>query len=241
MPLNLIPQVFYDFIARVIPGFVVIATWYLAILGPNKAIDTIITISSKSDQSLFNFWSFSVVIILSYVLGFVLDELQSLTFGRIKKKNQRRTELRYIRSCITHDGKIRKCFGESALEIKSRDLPSFHIVLDHLRLQSQSEAYRLLKLRAEAQLCDVLFTGLSPLLVVNILFWYRDSQLLMLDRIVLELVLIGAMIAFWRASDRFQKFYITGTLTSWLFSSFPIGPLERTGVPQRPMDDVVDV
>ena len=226
MLLNLIPQVFYDFIARVIPGFVVIATWYLAILGPNKAIDTITTISSKSSQSLFNFWSFSVVIVLSYMLGFVLDELRSLTFGRIKKKYLKRMRPEYIRRCIVEDGKIRKCFGKSALKIKSRDLPPFHAIHDHLRLRSQSEAYRLLKLRAEARLCDVLFTGLSPLPAINILFWHRDSQLLMLDRIVLELVLIGAMIAFWRASDKLQQFYRTGTLRSWLFSSFPVGPLE---------------
>lgn len=240
MPLSLVPQVFYDLIARVIPGFVLIMMWYLTILGPNKAIDTIITISSEPGQSVFSFWSFAMLVILSYVLGFVLDELRSLTFGRIRRQSLKRKRRKYVESCIAHDSKIRKCFGGPALELENQDLPPLHTIHDHLRLHSQSEAYRLLKLRAEARLSEVIFTGFSPLPLINILFWYKDSKLLMLDRMVLELVLIIAMIAFWRASNRFQKFYITGVYTSWLFYSFPIGPLKRTETHRRQAGDTAD-
>jgi len=226
MPLSLIPQVFFDLIARVIPGCVVVITWYLTILGPNKALNTIITASSK--QNIFNFWSFALLIILSYILGLILNELWSLTFKRIKDKILKGKKKKYIESCISENNKIRKCFGESELRLTHEDLPSLHVIHDHLRLFSDSEAYRLLKLRAEARLCEALFTGLLPLPIINILFWYNYSRLFMMDRFFIELTAIVAIIVFWRKSNRFEKFYIRGTCISWLFFNFPIGPLKRT-------------
>jgi hypothetical protein len=219
MPLNLVPQVFYDLIARVVPGFVVAIIWYLTILGPKKAINTLITISSE--QSILNLWSFALLIMLAYILGFILNELWDLTFQKIKRKTERG---RKLRSSIAQYNRIRKCFGKSELEFGHEDLPSIHIMHDHLRLRSDSEAYRLLKLRAERTLCEALFTGVFLLPIVNILFWYNDGNLLMLDRIALELVVVVAILAFWRGGNKLEEFYVGGTCTSWLLLNFPIGP-----------------
>lgn len=237
MPLSLIPQVFYDLIARVIPGFVVIMMWYLTILGPNKAMDTINTVSSQSNQTVFSFWSFAVLLTISYLIGLILEELWYLTFGRIKRNRRSPRQAEHIDWCITQHEKIRKCLREPELGLQRQDLPPLHIVHDHLRLHSQSEAYRLVKLRAEARLSETLFTGLLPLPVVNILFWYRDSRLLMLDRIVLELALILAIVILWRASDRFHKFYVGGTYTSWLLHSFPVHPPKPMEAPPPHTDN----
>jgi len=228
MPLSLIPQVFYDLIARVIPGMVLLTMWYLTILGPNKAIDAITMISSQSNQNIFNFWSFAVLLTISYLVGIILDEIWTLTFRRIKRQERRRRRVKYIDRCLVQNDQIRKCLGEPELGLERRDLPPLHILHDHLRFHSQSESYRLLKLRAEARLSKILFTGFFLLPVINVLFWYWDSRLLMLDRIVLELALIVAIVILWRAGDRFEKFYIGGTYTSWLLHSFPIQPPKRT-------------
>ena len=233
MSLSVIPQIFYDLIARVIPGFVMIITWYLTIVGPSEAINTIKIVYSKQDKS--NFWLAVLLFILSYVLSFILDELWPL-FRKIRKiirkitkgQKEKDKEKERIESCIAENNKIRKCFGESELEFENKDWPSFWVIYGHLRLYSQSEVYRLLKLRAEAQLCTILFIGFLPLPIINILFWYNDPKLLILDRIFLELAVIVAILAFWRGRNKFKKFYIVGTYRSWLFFSFPIGPLKQT-------------
>jgi len=225
MPLTLIPQVFFDLIARIIPGLAIVIAWYVTTLGPNKTLDTLVTASSK--QNILNFWSFALLTILSYLLGFILNELWSLTFGRIKRRVFREKTGKYLESCLADNDKMRKCFGESELGLTIEDFPALHIIHDHLRLYSDSEGYRLLKLRAEARLSEALFIGLLLLPIINIVCWYYDSQLFMLDRFVLELLLVVAIITFWRKSNQFERFYITGTCTSWLFFSFPVGPLKQ--------------
>ena len=222
MPLSVVPQVFYDLIARVVPGAVVAIMWYLTILGPKKAINTLITILSK--QNLISLWSFALLIMLAYVLGFILNGLWDLTFRKIKRKTSEERKSRHLRSNIAQYDRIRKCFGRPGLEFGHEDLPSIHTMHDHLRLRSDSEAYRLVKLRAERTLCEALFTGIFLLPIVNILFWYNDGNLLMLDRIALELVVIVAILTFWRGVNKLGKFYVGGTCTSWLLLNFPIGP-----------------
>jgi hypothetical protein len=222
MPLSLIPQVFYDLIARVVPGSVVVIMWYLTMLGPKKAINTLITISPK--QNIISLWSFALLIMLAYVLGFILNELWDLTFRKIKRKTSQERKSRHLKSSIAQYDRIRKCFGKSELQFGHEDLPSLHTMHDHLRLRSDSEAYRLLKLRAERTLCEALFTGIFLLPIVNVLFWYNGGNLLMLDRIALELVVIVALLTFWGGVNKLGMFYVGGTCTSWLLLNFPIGP-----------------
>jgi len=241
MPLNLIPEFFYDLIGRVIPGFVVIIMWYLTILGPNKAIDTITRVSSQSNQPIFNLWSFSILLAIAYLLGLILEEIWSVTFWRIKGNKRGSREAQQIDWCIAEYERVRKCLGQPELGLQRQDLPPIQIVQDHLRLHSQSEAYRLVKLRAETRLSDTLFTGLLLLPVINVLFWYRDSRFLMLDRIFLELALILAIVILWRAGDSFHRFYVGGTHMSWLLYSFPIHPPKQIEAsPTHPSDAPAD-
>ena len=240
MPLSLIPQVFYDLIARVIPGFIVIMMWYLTILGPNKAVNAFLTVSSQPDQSIFNFWSFAALLTVSYLIGLILDELWRSTFRRIKSKKRRLAQAEHIDWCIAQNDQIRKCLGQPALGLEGQDLPPVHVMHDHLRLHSESEAYRLLKLQAEARLCEALFAGLLLLPAINALFWYRDFKWLVLDRMALELALIVALVTFWKASDRFEQFYTGGTCTSWLLRSFPIEPLKPAQAHLRRSGDAAD-
>jgi hypothetical protein len=66
MPLNLIPQIFYDLISRVIPGTVLLISWYISsiwLIKDPKFINGIL-----ANKSLFNFWHVSSFFILSYIL-----------------------------------------------------------------------------------------------------------------------------------------------------------------------------
>jgi hypothetical protein len=238
-----VPQIFYDLIARVVPGFVVFLVWYVGVLGPNQAISAI-----KDNRDVFDIWLFALLVTLSYILGFILDELWSLTFHKIKlgfildklwslvfHRIRKNKEREYIKSCIDDNNKIRKCLRESNIEFKDEDLPSVYAMHDHLRLYSESEAYRLLKVRAEVRLCGGLFMGFLFLLIINGLFWrLNDSGTFMLDRVALELLVFLVIPTLWIGSNRLEKFYTIGTCRAWLFYNFPVGPLKVRKITARP-------
>jgi hypothetical protein len=227
MNLDLVPQIFYDLIARVIPGFVLVVAWYLTVQGPDKGVRQMTAL--LSNQNIANFWSLTVLVVLSYILGFILRELWSLTFKRMRRKRTARKLRRYRQMAIAQYNKAGACFGKPELGFEAKDLPATHTMLDDVRRRSPSEGHRLLKLRAEAHLCEALFAGSVLLPLLNILFWYRDSRLLMWDRAALELLVVVALIALWRASNRLEKFHTSGTYGAWLSLCFPVSPERQAG------------
>lgn len=240
MPLDLIPQVFYDLIARIIPGTVLIIASYLTVLGPKKAIDTLVSVAVTipPERKILNVWLFALLMILAYVLSMIVHELWSLAskaITSVDKKNQKKEKKSKEkkkeppkRVCFEQDGKIRKCFEEPALGFESSDLPATHVMHDHLRLYSPSEAYRLLKLRAERNLCEVLFTGFLLLALVNILLWYHEFKWPIPDWTVLELALVLGLVTLWNGRKRFDELYRKGTCTAWLLLNFPVGTHKQT-------------
>ena len=216
MQWNLVPQVFYDVVARIMPGFVSIIAWYLVILGPNQAIYNLTT-----DQKILNLGSFTWLVTFSYVLGFILKESWNLTLRKLKQKTT--VKQNSIEQCNKH----RECLKEPKLPLKSQNLPATHVMHDYVRIYLPSEGARLLKLRAERDLCGALFTGLFLLPVVNALLWYLDHRQLASDRVFLEMITVAALVALWTANSRFQKFYKGGTCTSWLLLCFPVDPLKQ--------------
>ena len=96
MQWNLVPQVFYDAVARIMPGFVSIMAWYLVILGPNQAIYNL----TEADQKMLGLGSFTWLVIFSYVLGFILKESWNLTFKKLKQKTT--VKQNHIEQCNKH-------------------------------------------------------------------------------------------------------------------------------------------
>jgi hypothetical protein len=222
MPWNIIPQIFYDLIARVTPGAIILIIGYLTFSGPGKAIKNIISASSK--LNIFNFGMFVLGFILSYILGTILYELWAITFKKAQEKWSEEKIRNTIDLAIDYHNKMRDVLGVKPLKVTKDDLPRYHIMHDHLRRNSEAEAYRLLKLRAEQRLGQVLFMGFFLLSIINVGYWISEVKLLVIDRAFLEVFLFLAMYLFWRQSERRRRFYIHGTCTQWLFSNFPIEP-----------------
>jgi hypothetical protein len=68
--------------------------------------------------------------------------------------------------CLEETNKIRKSFNEE--EIKFQNTPDIYVMHDHLRLFSDSESYRFLKLRAKARMCEALALGYLILSLINL-------------------------------------------------------------------------
>lgn len=85
---EIVPQLAYDLIGRIIPGIVIIFTWVLVFVGPRQAACCLNQLTLCT-TSLFNAWSFIALIIAAYVLAFVLEGLCQLLvwdgFNRLRR------------------------------------------------------------------------------------------------------------------------------------------------------------
>lgn len=162
--------------------------------------------------------------ILAYILGIVLHELWVIVFKKNMKEEKKEDQ---IKSAIDYHNKIRTIHGQEPLNVKKDNLPPIHILHDYIRLFSDSEGYRLLKLRAEQRLCHVLVIGASILAIMNIGRWIYDAKLYMPERVWLAIIFPVIICVFWRRSYKSENYYIQGTCTQWLFVCFPIMPKQE--------------
>jgi hypothetical protein len=220
MNLDFVPQVFYDLISRVVPGIVTALAWYVTLRGPRQAVREIEGI--LSNDKLSGWGAFALLAVLSYVLGFILRELWSLTFDNLMEDRMKEREKRARLSALAEYGKARTCRQKPDPGLTYEALPATHTMLDEVRRRSPSEGYRLLKLRAEAHLCEGLFVGLVLLPILNVVLWLILPGGRLLDPAVLELLMIVALIALWRAGRRLDKYHHSGTCGAWLALNDPL-------------------
>lgn len=65
-------------------------------------------------------------------------------------------------------------FYGNEIKLTLRDLPAVHEMQNQVRVFSASEGYRLLKIRAEARLCQGLIIGLVVAFTINFVFLLKD-------------------------------------------------------------------
>lgn len=226
MNLDIIPQVFYDLISRVIPGFVTILAWYVTLRGPREAGQEIVAI--LTNDKLSGLGTSALLAVLSYLLGIILRELWSATFDQLLRAQLDRQETRAKRWAFDEYAKARAFHRQATLDLAFEALPDDYVMLDDVRRRSPSEGYRLLKLRAEAHLHQGLVTGLILLPILNVVFWLILPNTYPLDRVVLEVIVTVALGALWRAGSRVDRFYNGGTCIAWLALNFPLEPQKPT-------------
>ncbi|ODS36692.1 MAG: hypothetical protein A7315_14000 [Candidatus Altiarchaeales archaeon WOR_SM1_79] len=164
----LIPQVFYDLIARVVPGLTIFATSYFVwkcegittqdihmVLGWFVAKDSpfILTIIT--------------LLLISYILALVIEGLWALLSSwHLFKKNFKKLFESYpdTDKILSEFKKLNPEFDD-----ENYKFPSTALMHDAVRLKSPSTGSRLVKLRAEIHMCRVLILGWSILAAVNLL------------------------------------------------------------------------
>ncbi|HHT9123544.1 MAG TPA: hypothetical protein ACFYEF_11810 [Candidatus Wunengus sp. YC63] len=225
MPWSVIPQIFYDLIARVVPGATILLLGYLTLLGPTKAIHTFFV--EVSQKNTFKLGTYIPLFIVAYILGFILRELWVIAYKKIQKKWPSQPKENQIESAIDYHNKIRVIHGKKPLNVKKGDLPPIYIMHDQIRLFSDSEGYRLLKLRAEQRLCHALVIGVLLLAMMNVGCWITEAKLFILERVLLAIILPMVIYVFWRRSHKFGNYYEQGTCTQWLLLNFPVKPKQE--------------
>ena len=124
-----IPQLFYDLIARVLPGFFFLLILKIELLGTGYNFSSIAPIEGNSSvQSLLNGIGYGIT---CYFLGWIL---RAFTFKSSEKRTREKIE-----------EKLRQKNKKSSL------YDMYHFV----RLQNEGAGFRIVKLRAEARMLEV--------------------------------------------------------------------------------------
>jgi len=151
---EMVPQLSYDIIARFVPGTIVMFSWAVVTEGPTTQDELVklVTIpEGTSGSSVLLFLSVAYVVsIVLYGVWMLFDKLIEKLLPRLPKGI---------------GDEIEKRFREKKL---SQDLPET-LVYDAIRVEKPAVGARILKLRAEARLAQVLIVGWMIALVLNLL------------------------------------------------------------------------
>jgi hypothetical protein len=208
---SLVPQIFYDLIARVIPGAAVLSIWCLIMPGGAGAVR-----AALSDASRGNVYRFVAFLFMSYIVGFVSSAFWQATAGRIKKlKDQDETaEKEEQNKRAEEHNKLVIPLLQGAAQIEPAALPSSFVMRDHLRDFAPGEASRLLKIRAERRLCEVLLLHCPFFAIAIVMIALATGQWLRLVSIPLFAVVAFAA---WSGSARLHRRYVSGITALWLY------------------------
>ena len=161
-----VPQVFYDIIARLIPGATVIGSFALAVIGPQKSWNALLHwLRNGPSTTLF----IIAGVVASYSLAIVLRGLWFLLglLGRRvagKAKSRRKTMV--------------------------YDEDDFRKKYDWIKLTNSSIGNRITKVRAESSMARILILGFSGSFAVNLLKLCMNLEI---SRAILGGVLLGAI------------------------------------------------
>ena len=145
-----IPQIFYDIIGRIVPGFIIIFIAILIYIQSFCSYGNIIDL-----LSLFKFNHFIVCLFIAYFVASAFSNLFDMIFkGEIpteKKIYENATNDSYLLFEMIHNpNKI----------LLPKEIPHYYVVHDLLRLLNPVEAKRLIKIDAEANASKILCLGL---------------------------------------------------------------------------------
>jgi hypothetical protein len=248
MQWDIIPQVSYDLIARIVPGAAVIFIVFCLFVIPTVLDGPLMQWIEGGGVLLL-----LVAFLLSYLAGRLLAEIWEIgrrcfgtRFGR-KLMNRIGKGAEWIHDCIFDEsqhrpyakgkvdtpdceswsGRIAEYKDLSAMLNTSSPLPCSQVVLgrhilhDHLRLYAPADAFRLLKIHAEERMFESLSVGLVLVLLTDLAYWGGD-------RYLLRLILLVTTFLCWRGARRSKRYYLMAVQRAWLLHNYPLGAAKKT-------------
>jgi len=194
MNLNFIPQVFYDVIARIIPGSVLLWFSYLTYYGYYKCIEHAKLILKNDYGS--SFLVVAEILLLGYIISIVLYgiwlKISQWVNKYFKKGNSSPIWRRNSDVTLEEDVKSVAITMKNYISIQNLNVPSTSFIYDLIRIKMPDVGARLVKIRAECHMCSVLFVGWVILLLMNIINFFEKP---LLEAIVFEMLYIALSIS----------------------------------------------
>ena len=217
--LDIIPQLYYDILGRIIPGAVAIWLWVLAangqlaalLLHPYSGSQTL----SGSLLVLLATWS-----IAAYVIGHLLSPISAMIHTRILARYLP-SYFNILQDAVSVSAKgyppsIRSFFADEAANLYGKDtvsrgVPSAaqyrqatYIWYDLVRLRSVSSGSRLGKMRAEYRMLEGLYVAFALTVPIQVCWWLIVGGDFSLE--LLAASLCGFILSCWSAVRLFQTF-----------------------------------
>ncbi|UCE99123.1 MAG: hypothetical protein JSV82_08065 [Planctomycetota bacterium] len=209
---SFIPQLFYDFLARIVPGSIVMVLTAIIIFGLGD-FDSF-SLSGLEQVEQLTFVRVFIWVLEAYLIGLILGQISEMTLARLLKKKFKKIEKESKTKCLEQHNRIADALGKPVLRIKADDLPAIHSMRNHLRHVDPADAARLLKIRAERRLCEVLIVGFSILWPIDLIFLLLETNA---ERLILIILIPVLTIIFWARVLRAQRNLANGTTVGWLF------------------------
>jgi hypothetical protein len=224
---NIIPQFFYDLIARIFPGSIIIACTMLVFNEPVKLLQwSGMFIGKKDEIVLVSFTFFLLYGALSYMIAIILNG-----FWRILVKvhnsffsNTDSSWEAAIKKSKEDLINTSKQLGLNGRHQEDETFPSLPFVYDYIRLRAQGIGARFVKIRAEIHMCIILLMGFIAMLLSNFIYIIYNIFLYKLCwyNILFEFILIFMCFGIWFSKIELEKHFYTGLCNHWflLQSSF---------------------
>ena len=197
---SLIPNVFYDLIARLIPGFVIMATMYVAYAGPGKTaanLDSFLRTNQMSGASML------VVVLLISVSSYVLAMLLSGVAHWVNLKDRLDRSGGSTASTEADSGRTGAERAAPSTEPRAREdiarqvetRPDIAQMYDLVSYVAPRIGARLTKVRSECRCCDMLIVGWGLLCIANplLLFWHSSLLRALGTECALVLLIVAAI------------------------------------------------
>lgn len=197
--IGVIPQIFYDIIARFIPGIIIILGWVITYLRPSTALKNLL---NPPNEALFmNFWYFLFFIILAYINSIILFGI-CILISIVSNK---------INGIFKHKSKETLLFStDKNLNFKN---PSEALMYDFIRFRSGTAGARLVKLRAEHHMSQIIIVGTIIAMGINIYLYVLDLNK---ERLLMEIFLILIVVGMWSFMVHVKDRFIVNMKNHWL-------------------------
>jgi hypothetical protein len=190
-----IPQLFYDLIARMIPGslFLIMLSYEISGIGVNAP-----SLTNLSGNLLFITLLILISGIMSYLMGWVLPSFSFLSAERNIKKEYEAT------------------LKAQKITVSIREMN------DLIRIKNEGAGFRILKRRAEARMLESSRVGMfcivwiaTGLMLLNILKLLPSSNNTALEWIIKIIIPIILTFAFWKQERHAWQAYYDNTISHY--------------------------
>lgn len=206
-----LPKVYYDFMARIVPGAIVVLGLVYLRHGPVRGVGFVMRVICEQE----NAWlcRLGVGLLVSYLVGLVIGEFGDIVAGRLLERRDTESELMHMRECLDDHNRSMEALGVEPRSIVFDRLPGSGMMTDQLAVVDAHMDGRLMAVRAERRLCLVTALGMFVLAIGNLLLLGAD---LVPKRLLVEGLLLLTMLVLWRRSTRLHERSVKETCSAWL-------------------------
>ncbi len=232
MPWRLIPQTIYDLLGRILPGAVVLLLVFVVVRLPT--MQDLPNVISELNR-LATPAAITLAFIVAYTVGLVLGQVYAATIGKLLDHRDREIEKECRQRCVAEHVKTLEALGNKPHRVDPAHLPRTFVMHDHLRLVAPTEIPRLLKVRAERRMAEVITFGAILSATANTVLLAAGYSTY---RLALEGALVLTALGAWRSGIRRLKNFTNGTTIMWLMHATQ-GPFHvpRIQLPDRDSDE----